>query len=76
MNWPPRVGVLATLGLKFHLSPQANAELRAERPNELGTVASDTDPQLASLTGAGRTGKFLQVVPKTSPARPEALGCV
>ena len=68
--------MLATLGLMFHLSPQANAELRAERPNKLGTAASDTDQHSAGLTGVRQTGKFLQVVSKTSPAQPEALGCV
>ena len=76
MNWPPRVGVLATLGLMFCPVAASEHPASGREAKKLGTAASDTDPQLASLTGAGRTGKFLQVVPKTSPAQPEALGCV
>ena len=76
MNWPPRVGVLATLGLMFCPVAASEHPASGREAKEMGTAASDADPHSAGLTGGRRTGKFLQVVPKTSPAQPEALGCV
>lgn len=68
--------MLATMGLMFRSVAASEHPASGREAKELGTNAFDTDPQLASLTGAARTGKFLQVVSKTNPARLEALGCV